>query len=117
MSRKKGLHIFEPGDMVIPHPIISILWKDIEEGDLGLVLKSHKQLHPQKGERSSTIFWIFAQKEIRYSNNILFHLHHEERVQKIIDAIQLNPWKNNNYGHSLHRHYFNNLPRLNPYNK
>ncbi len=77
MTRKKGLHFFEIGDMVYPHPIIISLWKEAEENDHGIILEERKLPDRRKVQRIVKVFWQISQKMIWYEPELLYHLHHE----------------------------------------
>lgn len=83
MAQKKGLHIFRVGDLVLPHPIIFHLYRDIEDGELGIVVKTIAPNHPTKDYRKVRIFWQQQMREETYYAHLLFHLHHEDQVETL----------------------------------
>src|SRR5690349_19220914 len=85
MSRIKSRHYFEIGELVIAHPIIPLFYKDIERGDFGIVLERYPPKHPTNDYRKVRIFWQKSMKDETYYAHHLYHLHHEEEIEKIYD--------------------------------
>lgn len=83
MGEKKGQHIFYPGDLVLPHPIIAYMYGDVHDGEYGIVLKNIAPSHPSKDFRKVVIFWQEQMREETYYSHLLFHLHHEEQLKQI----------------------------------
>lgn len=83
MARAKGHHIFEIGELVIPHPIVYLVYKDIEEDDFGIVVKKIPPTHPLNDWRKVKIFWQKASKYETYYAHHVFHLHHQEKHDEL----------------------------------
>lgn len=119
MTNKKGLHIFEKGELVIPHPIIYLVYKDIEEGDYGIVVDVIKQSHPLRDFRKVKVYWQRSMEEETYYAHMVYHLHHEYVVEEITQT-----WKEELNKHplsSLHmynsRLFSEKFPMRNPCKK
>lgn len=89
MAGKKGLHIFDVGDLVLPHPLITLVYEDTVVGDMGIVLKRYPPEHPTKDMRKVKVFWQQKMIEKTYYAHIIYHLHHDETVQSITDHWKL----------------------------
>ena len=80
MSRKKGLHIFEVGELVLPHPVIYLHFNEAEKGDIGIITKI---VPPEKHDspRLVQVYWQIKCMEGLFNSELVFHLHHEEIVE------------------------------------
>lgn len=85
MTRIKSTHFFEIGELVIPHPIIHFAYKDIEKMEFGIVVKRINPKHPVNDYRKVRVFWQKQMREETYYAHQLFHLHHEEQVDRLYE--------------------------------
>lgn len=83
MTDKKGQHIFKLGDMVFPHPILYLQWKEISEDEVGIVTEIINPVHPTKDERKVRVFWQQKQVEGVYAARRLFHTHQTEQIEVV----------------------------------
>ncbi len=81
MAPKKGLHIYDIGELVMPHPLLYFVWNDVDRDDVGIVVET-KQAQSNKFKRTVKVFWQQAQKECIYENQWVYHLRHEENRDK-----------------------------------
>lgn len=82
MSKRKGLHCFDAGELVLPHPSITM------ESTVGIVIKVYRR-KKQSDSETVLIFWQHNSEVGRYFNEDLYHLHHESIWQSVCDE-----WKN-----------------------
>jgi hypothetical protein len=83
MGDKKGHHIFEIGELVLPHPIMCYFWKDIDENDMGIVVEKINPTHPTKDFRKVKVFWQIKGVEDVYYSHLFYHLHNEEALKEL----------------------------------
>ena len=76
MTKRKGLHIFNPGDFVLPHPVISLFYKEAKKDDIGIVLRMINSTH-NKDFRKIQVFWQLMGEEGIYDADLIFHMHHD----------------------------------------
>lgn len=84
MGQKRGQHIFEVGELVLPHPVIFHLYKDINDvKEFGIILEIINPKHPRNDYRKVRVFWQQQMREETYYAHLLFHLHHEEAIENL----------------------------------
>mgnify|MGYP003651010868 CR=1 FL=1 len=136
MSRKKGHHYFEKGNLVIPHPLVYMLWSEIGDNEIGLVLDA--DVKPIKESfkllfdvhKATRIYWISSGTTSTLPAYAIYHQHQTDLVNNIKQKIA--EYTNNipdyakipvnsavillKYNHSKYQDFFNefSFPRINP---
>jgi hypothetical protein len=94
MSRRKGQHYFEKGNIIIPHPLVYMLWSEIHDNEFGLVLNTDlKPLDNSKkplfdAHKATKVYWISSGTTSILPAYAVYHQHQTYLVNNIKQKIE-----------------------------